>query len=111
MSIKELTECMTSKKNKNRMEEKNIYIYIKPILTNLLRIHSWPQNFETKIFLLLLYIIGQWVISQSIYSMLGGGLWPQVWPTSVCKLIYHNKQRKNKKENQCACTRAHTHTK
>ena len=28
MSIKELTECMTSKKNKNRMEEKNIYIYI-----------------------------------------------------------------------------------
>ena len=40
MSIKELTECMTSKKNKNRMEEKNIYIYIKPILTNLLRIHS-----------------------------------------------------------------------
>ena len=42
MSIKELTECMTSKKNKNRMKEKNIYIYIyiKPILTNLLRIHS-----------------------------------------------------------------------
>ena len=27
MSIKELTECMTSKKKKNRMEEKNIYIY------------------------------------------------------------------------------------
>ena len=34
MSIKELTECMTSKKNKNRMEEKNIYIYIYIYKTN-----------------------------------------------------------------------------